>query len=434
MTRKTPSRGFGRGPSRTSARQLRLDLGQLSRTRKHRREPRPRKLRAYPEMPPLRRRYVLPPGMTKSPSPARAYLYELSKGEGGETFYVGVTIRHLSERLAQHVSFARYRRGKNCRLEAHIRRIAERGNVLVMRVHSEHAVGSELVAAEQARIAALRATLGDRLLNLGPGGETAPAGRLVPEGERERAHLARRARQRDEGYRRNLSLAHPYRHPVGALEAVLRDFATADLSVTLRTICHRHQIGETIVSGILAGRTNGLVLDPAVLAAARAAQAHRAALRRQADQGAATAIASVLRDYLAGPPGFSLTKAARGRGLDHRRVQEVLRGGERGIPPSFAHAIRVRMDGDARVRGRALGQRAGRIDRRLLRALLTAYSRPGSRLTLAGIAARLGVTQSAISHIVAGRRGRPLPRRLARACRIHVAAVRRAALRSRGSR
>ncbi|MFC7739501.1 hypothetical protein ACFQX4_28045 [Roseomonas sp. GCM10028921] len=419
-----------RGPSRRSTGQLRLDLGKLGRTRRRHREPRVRKARRDPAMPPLRRCYVLPPGATKTPPTGQAFLYELCEAGDGPPFYVGVTSRHLSERLAQHVSFARYRRGTNARLEAWIRHLAERGGVLTMRVISEHGLGPDLVTAERARIAALRATLGGRLLNLGPGGETAPAGRLVPAEERERARLARRARQRDEGYRRNMSLAcSRRRHDPAVLNALLADLATTDPAVPMTAVCHRHSIEETHLLGLLAGAHNGLVLDPELLLAARVAQAERVALRAEAGAARAAEVTQVLRAYLRSRRGSSLAEAARAHGMAGQRLVEVVRRREHGIPDDLARAVQERMAEDARLRGRALGRRSRRIDRRQLRWLLTAYSRPGSRLTLAEVGHRLRVTQSAISHIIAGRKGPPLPRRLAVACRTRAHLARLASLR-----
>ena len=104
------------------------------------------------------------------------------------------------------------------------------------------------------------------------------------------------------------------------------------------------------------------------------------------------------------------------------------------MPSDLANTVRARMREDLRLRGRALGRRAARIDHRLLRVFLTAYSRPGSRLTLAAVAARVGVTQSAISHILAGDKGRPLPRRLLRACRARAARARYGARQGGGTR
>ncbi|MGK7871350.1 hypothetical protein [Falsiroseomonas sp. E2-1-a20] len=384
-------------------------------------------------MPPLRRSCILPPGTPKAPPPGQGFVYELADAVDGAAVYVGVTCRHPSDRLAQHVSIARYRRGTNRRLTGWIRRLAESGSVLIMRVVSQHAAGPELVAAEQARIAALRATLGSRLLNLGPGGESAPAGRLVPDVQRERARLARRARQRDDDYRRNLSAAcSRRRHKPASLNALVADFAVADPAVPMTEICRRHGIGETHLIGILAGTHNNLVLEPDLLAAARVAQSRRVALRQAEETRIATAVAEALRAYLAAAPGTALAEVARGRGMDPRRLQEILRRGEHGIADGLARAVQARMAENLRLRGRVLGRRARRIDRRWLRWLLTAYARPGSRLTLVGIAGRLGATQSAISHILAGCKGPPLPRSLAIACRRRAHDARLASLRGRG--
>ncbi|MBP0447346.1 hypothetical protein J8J14_21495 [Roseomonas sp. SSH11] len=374
---------------------------------------------------------MLPPGATKTPPVGQGFLYELYEAGDGPPFYVGVTSRHLSDRLAQHVSFARHRRGKNPRLEARIRGLAERGGVLTMRVVSEHACGPELIVAERARIAALRATLGNSLLNLGPGGETAPAGRLVPVEERDRARLARRARQRDEGYRRNMSLAcSRRRHDPALLHALLADFAAVNPAVPMREVCRRHSTEETHLLGLLAGAHNSLVVDPELLMAARAAQARRIALRTEVGAATAARLAQILRAYLGSRPGSSLAEAARAHGMKGRRLVEMVRRREHGIPDDLARAVQERMAEDARLRGRALGRRSRRVNRRLLRWLLTAYSRPGSLLTLAEIGRRLQVTQGAVSHAIAGKRGQlPLPRRLAAACRTRAYLARLASLR-----
>ena len=130
-------------------------------------------------------------------------------------------------------------------------------------------------------------------------------------------------------------------------------------------------------------------------------------------------------------PIAELTSVALTQGLAPRRLQETVRRGGLGIPEALARAVRARMDDDRRLRGRELGRRAACTDRRLLRWLLTAYARPGSGLTQSSIAARLGITQGAVSHLLAGRKGPPLPSRLLRACRARARALRYGAGRSR---
>jgi hypothetical protein len=67
--------------------------------------------------------------------------------------------------------------------------------------------------------------------------------------------------------------------------------------------------------------------------------------------------------------------------------------------------------------GEGLGRRGRRIDRQQLRWLLEVYSRGGvPGMKLAHVAARLGVTQGRISHLLADRTIRPLPRRLVLRC------------------
>jgi hypothetical protein len=352
-------------------------------------------------------------------------LYELASSPDAPPVYVGQTRRSPRDRFSTHLHLARYRKGKNRRLEAWIRRCAERGDTIEIRIIASHPAGEEADTAERALIAKRRAELGPALLNLGPGGERAPAGRLVSAEERERARLARRARQRDAGYRRNQALAcSRRRHAPEALEALLKDFATADAALTMVEICERHGLTQGTLLGILQERANGLVVDPGLVGAARAAQTRREALRAEEGARVAAAVAAALCAYLAAPPGTALAGIARDHGLDGRRLQEAVRRRQLGIPDELARAVRARMDEDGRLRARALGRRTARIDRQCLRWLLTAYARPGSRLTLAVIAARLGTTQPALSHIIGGRPGRPLPRRLLRACRARVRAVR----------
>jgi hypothetical protein len=306
-------------------------------------------------MPTLRRQTITAPGLPQGrPPEGLVFRYSLARSADGAPFYVGQTQQAPADRLARHVSLARHRAGKNRRLEARIRRMAEEGDELVMRVEGMYPAGDKADAAERACIAEWRAKLGAALLNQDSGGERTPAGRLVSTEKRRRARLARRGTRRETSCRRNQPLA-----------------------------CSRRNHA------------------PAAL--------------------------NALRAYLAAPP-----RAARDHGLDGRCLQEAVRGRERGIPEALACAVGARMDEGFRLRDRALGHRATRVDRWQLRWLLTAYARPGSLLTLAAIAARLGITQGAVSHLLAGRKGRPLPRQLLRACRARARAGRHGAYRAGG--
>jgi hypothetical protein len=301
-------------------------------------------------MPTLRRQIITAPGLPPGrPPEGLVFRYSLARSADGAPFYVGQTQQAPADRLARHVSLARHRWGRNRRLEACIRRMAEQGDELVMRVEGMYPAGDEADAAERACIAKWRAKLGAALLNQGPGSERAPAGRLVSTEKHRRARLTRRGMQRETGCRRNQPLA-----------------------------CSRRNHA------------------PAAL--------------------------NALRAYLAALPGAALADIARGHGLDGRCLQEAVRRRERGFPEALACAVCAQMDEDVVLRGRALCHRAIRVDRRQLRWLLTAYARPGSLLTLAAIAARLGITQGAVSHLLAGRKGRPLPRQLLRACRARARA------------
>lgn len=451
MSRKNSSRGNGRRPSRTSARQLRLALGRtpqpaharraLVRAR-HARCARERERKTLATARPVRLHPTIlvapglglvacrPRGRALSPPSGCAMLYELAATPEAPAAYAGLTTQDIRARFSGHLSLARHRGRKNVLVERWIRARAEAGS-LVIRVVALCPL-DEAGNAERALIAELRARYGKSVLNLGEGGETAPLRALVSPEVAERRRVARRARQREAGYRL-LQALHPHhrRHEPETLAALLTDLAAADPAVPMKAICRRHGVLESHLHGILAGRSNALVLDPGLLAAARAAQARRIALRAEADAEAAAAVGRVLQAYLRSPSGTSLANVARAHGMQVRRLQDAIRRRARGIPESLARAVRAHMAEGARLRGRTLGRRAGRIDRRQLRVLLTAYTRQGSRLTLSSIAARLGVTQSAVSHIVAGRKGSPLPRSLARACRARARAARLSALRGR---
>jgi hypothetical protein len=354
-------------------------------------------------------------------------LYELAPSVRGPAVYLGQTRRGVRDRFSTHLSLARHHAGKNRPLEAWLRRRAKRRQPVVIRIIALHPAGDAADDAERAAIAALRETLGPRLLNQGPGGEKAPAGRMVSEEERQRRAVRQRLRQRTLGYRLLQSLACcRRRHQPGAYNALLQDFAAADPGVTALEICRRHGLAETALITLLTGRSNGLVVRADLLALARDAQARRDAARRAKDDR----IREVVEAFLVSPPATALAEIARAHGLDPRRIQECLRRRQRGIPDDLAAAARTRMREDLRLRGRQLGRRSARLDRTQLRWLLTAYSRPGSRLTLAGIASRLGATQAAISHLIAGRAGQPLPRRLVLACKARARAASRAALRA----
>ena len=430
---------FGRSPydrRRRSKRglphQLRLPFTIVRGQRRPRRPHRTRPARAYPAMPFLRREIVPPTWHFGSkPLAGLVILYELAASRDVPTVYVGQTRQALSSRVAGHISLARHRRRKNRRLEAWIWRLAESRGTLVVRMVGLFAAGQAADDAERALIAECRMQSGPALLNQGPGGEHAPVGRLMSEEERERRRVVRRSLQREAGYRRNQALAcSRRRHAPDALNALLAHFAVADPVVTMADICSRHGVTEGALRGTLSGKVNGLVVCPALLGAARTTQTRREALRTEQAANASAAVLAALRTYLAAAPGTTLTAVALTQGLAPRRLQETVRRVGLGIPEALARAVRARMDEDRRLRGRELGRRAARVDRRLLRWLLTAYARPGSGLTQSSIAARLGISQGAVSHLLAGRKGLPLPRRLLRACRARARALRYGAGRS----
>jgi hypothetical protein len=417
-----------RAGDRLLARQLVLKL--KGGRAKRRRPPRPMVPRSYPELPPVGLEVVadgdLPTGVLP---PGWSALYEIGASAAESPVYVGQTRRGLRARFAAHLSSARHRRGKNRQIEAWLRDRAERGEPVVIRAVGLYPAGKAIDDAERARIAARRAELGAALLNQGPGGESAPAGQLVSPEARERARIARQALQRMPGYRLHQSrVSSLRRHAPAALEALLVAFAAADLRVTMRAICRAHGVSETVLLSLLDGTANALIVNPELLAPARAAQARRLAVRLAEREGASDAVASVLLAYLAAPAGTALADIARKRGLDPKRLQEVVRRRERGVPDDIARAVGARMVEDLRhrMRIRRQEQEASRPGLRQLRWLLTAYSRPGSCLTLQAIATRLGITQGAISHTLAGRRGRPLSRHLLRACRVRARARRAA--------
>lgn len=428
MTRKR-TRFRRRTSDAADPRQLRLGLRHGRCGRRKRSKEKPDALPPYPIL--LLRRTVVPFGdlSIKAP-PGQAWLYELFSSTEPTPFYAGFTRQNPHTRLAGHISFARHHVGSNIQLETRLRQMAEGGETLVMRLVGLHPLDA-IEAAEVALIVKLKARLGTTLLNQSEGGEHAPVGRLVCKEERYRAAMARRARQRDPAYRLHQALASARpRHTPEALDRLLADFATADPAVPTRTLCRRHGMHEAVLLGVLAGTARHLVVDPDLLTAACAAQARRQALRAAKGEAAAASVLATLRAYLASQPGTALADVARAHSLDPRRLQEAVRRREFGIPDNLARAVRARMDEDSRLRCRALAQHARRTDRRLLRRLLTAYARPGSTLTQSGIAARLSITQSAVSRIVAGRKGQPLPRRLLRACLARTRAVRYGAGRS----
>lgn len=414
-------------------RQLRLELRHGRCGRRKRRKNKPSAGAPYPTL--LLRRTVVAFGGLPIRTPAgQAWLYELSSSAEPNPFYAGFTSTNPHTRLAKHVSLARHQEGANIPLETHLRRMAQGGETLVMRLVGLHPMDA-IVAAEEALIALLRARLGTTLLNQSKGGEHAPVGRLVSKEERYRAAMARRAHQRDPTYRLHQALASARpRHAPDALDRLLEDFAAADPAVPTCAVCRRHGMHEAVLLGVLAGTARHLVVNPDLLTAARVAQARRQTLRVATGEAVTAQVLVTLRDYLAAPAGTALAVIARAHGLNPKRLWEAVRRRELGIPDDLARAVRARMDEDGRIRGRALGQRAVRIDRRLLRWLLTAYGRPGSALTLSSVAARFGITQSAVSHLIAGRKGSPLPRRLLRACRARARALRYGSGRAGGAR
>jgi hypothetical protein len=377
-------------------------------------------------MPDLQRRVLVPPGLPHVPPPGFGITYVLAEGGCGELRYAGVTCQAARDRLAGHVSSARHGRGTNRRLNAWIRDVARRGGTLEMRVLSHHAAGPELKAAEIALIADLRRRSGERLLNLGPGGETAPVGRLVTAEERERRRLARRTLERDPRYRRLQSrVSSLRRHPPAAYDALLRSFAARGLDETREALCCEHRLPTNALTVLLSGQANGLVVEPDLLARAREVDA-RLQARTAAARGRMRAAAEAC---LAAPPERTIAEVAAEHGLSGRRLAEAIRRRQCGIDDALSAAIRARSKARSRSRGRELGRRARRVDWAQLVELLTEYAHGAPGLTLAEIGRKLGVTQSHLSHVICGDKGSPLPRHLAQACRRRARAARLAALR-----
>jgi hypothetical protein len=96
---------------------------------------RPRPSRPYPPMPVLRCEIVgareLP---TSRPDEGWAVLYELAASRDGPAFHIGQTRQAPADRLARHCSLARVRARKPRGLEVRIRRLAEAGQTLFLRV------------------------------------------------------------------------------------------------------------------------------------------------------------------------------------------------------------------------------------------------------------------------------------------------------------
>jgi hypothetical protein len=364
---------------------------------------------------------------TGKPPPGMAVLYQIAPSASAAPVYLGQTKNAPRSRFYKHIWFARHFCGMNSQLEAWIRERVLAGEPIFIRVVGMYVWGDLADAAECAAIADLRADLGSKLFNQGPGGEKGPAGRLVPREERQRAALARRQRQRSAAYRAHQALVcSRRRHAPEAYDALLRDFAEAPLHVTALEISRRHGLSETALISLLRDRANGLVVSSDLLSRARDAQARREAARRTES----ARVRHIIEAYLASPPATALADIARRHGFSPKRIQGCLRRRQHGIPDDLSRAAFARMRQDMCLRAISLGRRQARINRVQLRWLLIAYSRPGSRLTLAAIAERLGATQGAVSHLIAGRGGRPLPRRLVRACKARAAAASRAALRA----
>ncbi|WP_424140354.1 hypothetical protein [Roseomonas chloroacetimidivorans] len=368
------------------------------------------------------------PGLPAGKPPSgMAVLYQLAPSASAVPVYLGQTKNAPRSRFYKHIWFARHFGGMNAQLEAWIRQRVVAGQPIFIRVVGLYPWGDAADAAERAAIADLRADLGSKLFNQGPGGEKAPAGRLVSREERQRAALSRRHRQRSAAFRAHQALVSSRRrHAPEVYDALLRDFAEAPLHVTALKISQRHGVSETALITLLRGHANGLVVRSDLLARARDAQTRRKAARRTES----ARVQQIIEAYLASPPATALADIARADGFSPKRIQGCLRRGQHGIPHDLARAALARMRQDVCLRAISLGRRRARINRVQLRWLLTAYSRPGSRLTLAAIAERLGATQGAVSHFIAGRGGRPLPRRLVRACKARAEAASRAALRA----
>jgi AraC-like DNA-binding protein len=367
------------------------------------------------------------PDPSKPPPKGSVYIYDLLDEMDGEPRYIGQTCQALTKRAYSHVYLARRRAGSNAPLEALITRLIAKNCAIIMRIHAVVDAGEAADLAERERIASLRAA-GIRLLNQGPGGERAPAGRLVPPDERQRAAAARRARQRSDEYRRHQSaVASLRRHAPEAYNRLLASFIERGSVVTREALCREHHLPANAITVIMAGRANDLLVDPILLARAREVDG---ALRKRVADGRSRMMAAA-RACADGAPDRTIAQVAAEHRLSGRRLAEAIRRGHCGIHHELRAAIRARAAAQARHRGRALGRRARRTDRRQLRWLLEAYARGARGLTLAVVAQRLGVTQAYLSHLIANRTRSPLPRDLVRRCRVRALAQRGQGARSR---
>jgi hypothetical protein len=210
------------------------------------------------------------------------------------------------------------------------------------------------------------------------------------------------------------------RHAPRAYDKLLEAFLERGLRDTRERICRDHGLPANAISVLVSGRANGLVVDPDLLRRARALAAE---LRRRAEASRRRVLEAAAAG-VAAPAGVTIASVTAAHGIGPRRLAEAIRRRQCGIGDGLARAARARAAAERRRRGRALGERSGRIDRRRLVWLLTAYARGAAGLTLAAIAGRLGVTQARISHILAGRTKRPLSRRLVRSCRARARQLR----------
>jgi hypothetical protein len=357
-----------------------------------------------------------------------ALLYEIALSPTAPPIYVGQSKCSVRERFYSHRFHAGRRSGKNKRLEAVIRRHALAGDPLFIRVRSVHPVGEATDEAERAAIATARAERGDALLNIGPGGERAPVGSLVSKEVRERAAATRRLRQRTPAARAHQSrVCCRRKHGPAVYDALLADLLAAGPDTTAAELCRRNALSDGALGALLEGRANRFVVCPDLLALARQAWARRMEQR----QAETDRVQDLLRVYLQVPAGTALTELARAHGLDARSIQQRLQRGGHGLPEDLVREVRARM----RANRSAWSRRQSRpgVDRKWLRRWLTAYCRPGSRLTLGAIASALGVTQAAISRILGEDRRWPASRkpiswRLRQACKVRAGAAPRAAL------
>ncbi|WP_458098446.1 hypothetical protein [Roseomonas sp. WA12] len=115
----------------------------------------------------LRCEVVAMPGHAAcAPPSGKAWIYDLAPLPTGEPFYVGQTCSDPFARLSRHIGLAQRGAGRNRKLEARLRRMAENDETLVLRLVDLLPAGTSAAVREQSRITTMRERLGAGLLNL----------------------------------------------------------------------------------------------------------------------------------------------------------------------------------------------------------------------------------------------------------------------------